>query len=94
MLHLRPDLVRMELAADFPSQQQSYLKEFKHLRGHGKAQYGWKAQDLNETGALGNAALASAEKGRQSLDHAARGFIELLEDVRSFDLERLWSPAR
>ena len=38
MLHLRPDLVRMELVADFPSQQQSYVKEFKHLRGHGKAQ--------------------------------------------------------
>ncbi|WP_460081588.1 creatininase family protein [Roseibium sp. LAB1] len=93
MLHLRPDLVRMEMATDFLSQQQSYLQEFKHLRGHGKAQYGWKAQDLNETGALGNASLATAEKGRQSLDHAARGFIELLEDVNNFDLARLWSPA-
>ncbi|GAA0777111.1 creatininase family protein [Roseibium denhamense] len=92
MLHLRPDLVRMDLATDFPSEQQKYLKEFKHLRGHGKAQYGWKAQDLNPSGALGNAAEASAEKGRLSLDHAAKGFIELLEDVHRFDLARLWSP--
>ncbi len=89
MLHLHPELVRMDLARDFASQQQSYLEEFRHLRGHGKAQYGWKAQDLNPEGALGNAARASAEKGRLSLDHAAAGFIELLEDVRAFDLERL-----
>ncbi|MHA7776321.1 creatininase family protein [Roseibium sp. M-1] len=94
MLHLRPDLVRMDRAKDFPSEQQRYLEEFRHLRGHGKAQYGWKAQDLNPSGALGNAALASAEKGRQSQDHAARGFIELLEDVHAFDLNRLWAPER
>ncbi|MEM9629741.1 MAG: creatininase family protein [Pseudomonadota bacterium] len=90
MLHLRPDLVRMDQAVDFTSEQQRFLKEFKHLRGHGKAQFGWKAQDLNPTGALGNAALATAEKGRKSLDHAARGFIELLEDVATYDLNRLW----
>ena len=90
MLHLRPDLVRMELAGDFPSEQQKYLEEFKHLRGHGKAQYGWKAQDLNPAGALGNAARATAEKGGRSLDHAARGFVELLQDVHAFDLHRLW----
>ncbi|WP_421979924.1 creatininase family protein [Roseibium sp.] len=90
MLHLHPGLVRMEKARDFTSQQQSYLNEFKHLRGHGKAQYGWKAQDLNPLGALGNAGAASAEKGRQALDHAARGFVELLQDVDAFDLARLW----
>ncbi|CTQ55181.1 Creatinine amidohydrolase [Roseibium album] len=92
MLHLRPDLVRMDLAEDFSSEQQSYLQEFKHLRGHGKAQYGWKAQDLNPTGALGNASLATAEKGRLSLDNAANGFIDLLRDVDAFDLGRLWTP--
>jgi creatinine amidohydrolase len=90
MLHLRPDLVRMDQAEDFTSEQQRFLREFKHLRGHGKAQFGWKAQDLNPTGALGNASMATAEKGRKSLDHAARGFIELLEDVATYDLDRLW----
>lgn len=90
MLHLHPDLVRMERAQDFTSQQQSYLNEFKHLRGHGKAQYGWKVQDLNSLGALGNARAATAEKGRKALDHAATGFVELLQDVDAFDLARLW----
>lgn len=94
MLHLHPDLVRMDLAEDFTSEQQSYLTEFKHLRGHGKAQYGWKAQDLNPAGALGNASNATAEKGRLSLDHAATGFIDLLKDIDAFQLERLWSPGK
>lgn len=91
MLHLHPDLVQMEKAQDFTSQQQSYLKEFKHLRGHGKAQYGWKAQDLNPLGALGNARAATAEKGRRALDHAAKGFVELLQDIDAFDPARLWN---
>eukprot|EP00903_Cladosiphon_okamuranus_P002333 g2331.t1 len=94
MLHLRPDLVRMDKASDFPSEQQRYLTEFKHLRGHGKAQYGWMSEDLNPAGALGNAALATAEKGRLSLDHAAKGFIELLQDIDSFDLDRLGSQTQ
>lgn len=94
MLHLRPDLVRMENARDFPSEQQRYLEEFTHLRGHGKAQYGWMSEDLNPAGALGNAALASAEKGRLSLDHAASGFIELLRDIDAFDLDHLRAPGK
>jgi len=92
MLHLRPDLVRMDLARDFPSEQQRYLEEFSHLRGHGKAQYGWMSEDLNPAGALGNAGRATAEKGRRSLDHAAQGFIDLLQDIHSFDLARLGGP--
>ncbi|MTI45091.1 creatinine amidohydrolase [Roseibium hamelinense] len=94
MLHLHPELVRMELAEDFGSAQQEYIKEFSYLRGHGKHQYGWKAQDLNPKGALGNALNAHAEKGEASLDHAAHGFVELLKDVHEFDLTRLWSTPK
>lgn len=92
MLHLRPDLVRMDKAEDFHSTQLDFRKEFKHLRGHGPAQFGWKAQDLNPAGVVGNAAAASAPKGEASLDHAARGFVELLKDIDAFDMTRLWTP--
>lgn len=90
MLHLHPELVRMENAEDFTSAQQSFMKEFKYLRGHGPQQFGWKAQDLGAKGALGNAANASAEKGKQSVDHAATEFVELLKDIHAFDLNRLY----
>ena len=33
--------------------------------------------------------VASAEKGKALLDHGARAFAELLEDVHKFDLARL-----
>jgi creatinine amidohydrolase len=92
MLHLRPDLVRMDKAEDFRSSQLSFLKEFKHLRAHGLSQFGWKAQDLNPAGAVGNAAAATAEKGRAVVDFQARAFIDLCRDVASFDPARLWTP--
>jgi creatinine amidohydrolase len=86
MLHLRPDLVRMDAARDFASAQTRMIAEMKQLRVHGPVQFGWMAQDLNPAGAVGNAAAATAEKGRASLDHAARGFVELLEDVARFEV--------
>jgi creatinine amidohydrolase len=46
-------------------------------------------QDLHPSGALGDASLASAEKGEAALDHGARGFVALLKDVEKFDLKGL-----
>jgi creatinine amidohydrolase len=51
--------------------------------------FGWMAQDLHASGALGNAKAASREKGEAAAEHGARAFIELLEDVHRFDLDRL-----
>jgi len=93
MLHLRPDLVRMDKAEDFKSTQLQMIDEFTHLRAHGPVQFGWKAQDLNIKGAVGNAAAAKAENGALAIDHQARAFVELLDDVNRFDPARLWTPA-
>ena len=46
-----------------------------------------RTQDLHESGAVGDATKASAEKGEQLLDHGARAFCELLDDVDKFDPE-------
>ena len=46
-------------------------------------------QDLHASGALGDASLATAEKGEAALDHGARAFVALLEDVEKFDLKGL-----
>ncbi len=92
MLAARPDLVHMDKAKDFKSTQLNFLQEFKHLRAHGPIQFGWKAQDLNVAGTVGDASNASAEKGEQSIEHAARAFIDLCRDMEAFALSRLWSP--
>ena len=46
-------------------------------------------QDLNPSGAVGNAASATAAKGEAALAHGARAFVELLAEVDRFDLARL-----
>jgi creatinine amidohydrolase len=89
MLALRPDLVDMGQARDFPNAQADFEKEFKHLRAYGPHAFGWKMSDLSPDGVTGNAAAASAKAGERILDHAVSGFLELLADIDRFDLTRL-----
>jgi len=89
MLALRPDLVDMSKARDFASAQDLFEQQFTHLRAYGPHAFGWKMSDLSPEGVVGNAATASAEAGNDILDHAARGFTELLVDVSKFDLSSL-----
>lgn len=88
MLALRPDLVAMDKAQDFSSEQARFRRDFTHLRAYGPHAFGWMMRDLSPTGVTGNAAAASAEAGRKILDHAVTGFLELLADVDCFDLAR------
>jgi creatinine amidohydrolase len=46
-------------------------------------------QDLSPTGAVGNAAAATREKGETCADYGATAFIELLQDIDEFDLAKL-----
>lgn len=89
MLALRPDLVDMAKARDFSSAQKSFAGEFTHLRAYGPHAFGWDMRDLSADGVTGNAAAATAAAGERILDHAARGFVELLRDVEGFDPARL-----
>ena len=89
MLALRPDLVDMAKARDFPSAQEGFETDFRHLRAYGPHAFGWKMRDLSPQGVTGNAAAATAQAGEAILDHAAKGFVELLEDVARFDLSTL-----
>lgn len=89
MRHFRPDLVRMDLAQNFVSSQAAIEREFKLLSPEGPHAFGWIAQDLNAEGVVGNARLATAEKGRLVAEHQVNGFIELVRDVSQFSLQRL-----
>ncbi len=89
MLAARPDLVRLEKAADFTPATIAMEKEFRYLAAYRPTAIGWMSQDLNASGAVGNATLASAEKGKAAIAHGARAFVELLAEVDRFDLARL-----
>lgn len=85
MLALRPELVAMEKAAMFPSLQERLARDYAHLRAYGRHAFGWKMQDLNPQGVVGNAAAASAEKGEALVGHALAGLAELVAEIDRFD---------
>lgn len=89
MLHLRPDLVRMNLAADFVPLMSELAGDYRHLSPTGAGRLAWMAQDLHPHGACGNAADADAERGRVLVEHAAQTLIALLREVDRYPLERL-----
>jgi creatinine amidohydrolase len=89
MLHFRPDLVRMEKAANFAPATIAIAKEFTQLRPTGFTAFGWIAQDLHPSGAAGDASRGTAEKGRLTAEYQALKFIDLLRDVTRFSLSRL-----
>lgn len=89
MLSFRPDLVRDEEWQDFASDSMAIENDFTWLRTGRPTGFGWMSQDLSPSGAMGNAAAATAEKGEASADYGVTAFIELLQDVEAFDLSRL-----
>jgi creatinine amidohydrolase len=86
MLAKYKEHVRVGAIADFPSSSIAMEQEYRWLSTQRPAPFAWQAQDLNESGAVGNATLATAEKGQQLLDYGAQRFIELLDDVDKFDV--------
>jgi len=82
MLHFRPDLVDMTKAENFISGVARAEKDFELLRHTGTHAFAWIASDLNPQGVVGNAAIATAEKGRLTAEFQADGFVRLLRDVR------------
>ena len=89
MLAARPDLVRMDKAENFTPATVAMEKEFRWLNASRPAGFGWMTQDLHPSGAAGNAKGATAAKGEAALEHGAKAFVELLEDVDRFDLAAL-----
>jgi creatinine amidohydrolase len=85
----RPGAVHMKDAVAAVPATVEMADKFKWLSAFKPAGFGWMTQDLHPTGAVGDATIATAQKGEQALDHGARAFVELLQDVDRFDLGRL-----
>jgi creatinine amidohydrolase len=86
MLAKYGEQVRADAIADFRSNSIAMEKKYRWLSTQRPAPFAWQTQDLNESGAVGNATLATKEKGELLLEHGARRFVELLEDVDKFDV--------
>ena len=89
MLAAMPDAVRTERAAQATPATVAMAHEFKWLGAYRPAGFAWMTQDLNATGAVGDATQASAAKGEAALAHGAQAFVELVREMDRFDLARL-----
>jgi creatinine amidohydrolase len=87
MLHLHPNLVRRDQLADFPNRMQELSGTMRRMGKNGRSGIAWQAQDLNPEGVTGNAAAATADKGRQLVDHFAGELALRLADLADFSLD-------
>lgn len=92
MRALRPDLVRMEHAQDFHSTAQDRAAAFPILGNGRSAKLGWQMQDYNLAGAVGDAAAATADKGRAVIDAAGHQLARLLQEVSLLPLSTVQEP--
>ena len=89
MLALRPQTVDMAQARDFKSTAQDRAAKFPILGNGSSAKLGWQMQDYHPMGAAGNAAVATAEKGRLVVEAAGRQLALLLQEVAQLPLSTL-----
>jgi len=84
MLALRPDTVDMAAALDLRS-----TAEGGAISPIGGVAYGWVSSDLNPHGAVGDAHLATADKGRATAARMVADVIGLLRKVEAQSLDGL-----
>jgi creatinine amidohydrolase len=86
MLALAPAHVAMGEARDFGSSSRQRAADYAILGNGRSAKLGWAMEDYNPEGAAGNAAAATAAKGRAVVDAAARQLAALLAEVSRLPL--------
>ncbi len=89
MMYLRGDVVRTDKLDNFPSVGEAIAHDHEVLRLEGGVGMGWMTQDVNPTGAIGDARPASAEKGRLAVDYAASKLATLLAEISAYPLSAL-----
>ncbi|MGI4746851.1 MAG: creatininase family protein [Janthinobacterium lividum] len=91
MLHLRPDLVDQTRARNFVPWTVEMADRFQYLTAEGRIGFGWQTQDLHRAGACGNAAAATAEKGRIVVETVSERLIAFLDEVAAYPLDHIRS---
>jgi creatinine amidohydrolase len=93
MLALEPGRVQMGFAQDFKSTSQDRAQRHPVLGNGRTAKLGWHMQDYNPLGAAGNAAAATAAKGRALVEAAGEQLVALLQEFSALPLATLANDA-
>jgi len=66
------------------------LPEDSVLTMEGKLPFAWVTRDLSRSGVLGDATVATREKGEKLLEAVSDGWIRTIEDVHKFQQPQSW----
>jgi creatinine amidohydrolase len=81
MLSLLPDRVRMEKAVkEYPQG----LPEDSLLSMEGKLPFAWLTNELTQSGVMGDATVATKEKGDRLLESVSDGWVRVIKDIYIF----------
>ena len=81
MLALLPEQVKMERAVkEYPKG----LPEDSLLDMEGKLPFAWLTKELSKSGVMGDATVATKEKGDRILQSVADGWVKVIQDVYKF----------
>lgn len=81
LLSLLPDCVKMEKAVkEYPQG----LPEDSLLSMEGKLPFAWLTRELTQSGVMGDATVATQEKGDRLLESVSDGWVRAIEDIYKF----------
>lgn len=86
MLHLRPDAVRTERIRPANSLGQALARKNRYLGPEDVASFAWLAEDLNISGVVGDATLATAAMGERLVVHYGGVLADVLRETLAFDM--------
>ncbi len=91
MLSLLPDQVDMAKAVkEYPPA----LPPDSLLSLEGKLPFAWMTRDLSRSGVVGDATVATQEKGDQIMASVVQGWVTVLEEIYRFEGPQRWQTTR
>jgi len=87
LLSILPDHVKMDRAvAEYPQE----LPQDSLLSMEGKLPFAWVTRDLSASGVVGDATVATKEKGDRHMDSVSDGWVQVLRDIYQFQQPQAW----
>ena len=82
MLSLLPEQVKMQ---DAVKEYPQGLPQDSLLNMEGKLPFAWLTRELSKTGVMGDATVATTEKGDRILQSLAMGWVQVIKDIYRFE---------
>jgi creatinine amidohydrolase len=79
----------MKHAANFAPLSIEIEKAGGMLTPEGAVGFGWQTQDLEPSGACGDAASADADRGGIIVQRAAKALVQLCREVHAYPIDRI-----